>query len=102
MSEVSQVCKVLIKLTPKDYITDLAFPPEIIKEAAGEADHAQLNANNIITDANKQDLKRHWGEKIAVATANFTMVQILMEGLEPDIRNEMIKTSWLSVAQAFD
>jgi hypothetical protein len=36
-SEISQVCKVLIKLTPKDYITDLALPPEFIEEAAGAA-----------------------------------------------------------------
>ncbi len=53
-SEVSQVCKVLIKLTPKDYVTDLTFPVDIIIEGRGEAAqaaHAQLNAVNLITDA---------------------------------------------------
>ncbi len=35
-SEVSQVCKVLIKLTQKDYVTDLTFPADIITETEGE------------------------------------------------------------------
>jgi hypothetical protein len=57
--EVGQVCKLLIKLTPKDYITDLTFLPEIIKEAAGAvADVAiQHNSVNLISDINKQALK---------------------------------------------
>jgi hypothetical protein len=30
------------------------------------------------------------------------MVQIFIECLNPEIKNEMIKTSWLSLANAFD
>jgi hypothetical protein len=52
--EVSKVCKVLIKLTPKDYVTDYI----ITEEAAGA--HTHLSALNFITDANKQALKKHW------------------------------------------
>jgi hypothetical protein len=50
----------------------------------------------------KQALKKHWGEKIAIATANFIMVQVFIEGLKSDIKNEMIKKSWLSLADTFD
>jgi hypothetical protein len=32
----------LIKLTPKDYGVDIAFPPEIITEAAGAATDAAI------------------------------------------------------------
>jgi hypothetical protein len=35
--ELSQVFKVLIKLTPKDYVTDLAFPEDIITETTNES-----------------------------------------------------------------
>jgi hypothetical protein len=71
---------VLINLTPKDYVTYLTFPHDIITEEAAGA-YNQLDAMNFISDANKQALKKHWGEKIAIGTANFTMAQILIEGL---------------------
>jgi hypothetical protein len=48
----------------------------------------------LIWDANKQALKRQWDQKITITAANFFMVQIFIEGLQPDIKNEMIKTSW--------
>jgi hypothetical protein len=88
--EASEVCKVFIKLTPNDYVTYLTFPKKIITEAAAGA-YVQLHAMNFISDANKQVLKKHLGEKIAIATANFIMVQIFIEGLKPEIRNEMKK-----------
>jgi hypothetical protein len=31
-SKVSQVCYLLIKLTPRSYVADLMFPPEIIEK----------------------------------------------------------------------
>ncbi len=40
------------------------------------------------------------GEKITIAPANFIMVQILIKGLNPDIKNKMIKESWVSIAKA--
>jgi hypothetical protein len=55
-SEVSEVCKALIRLTPKDYVTDLTFPQNIITEAAAGA-HEKLDTVNFISDANKQSLK---------------------------------------------
>jgi hypothetical protein len=30
------------------------------------------------------------------------MAQTFIEGLKPEFKNEMIKTSWVSIAQAFD
>jgi hypothetical protein len=53
--EVCQICKVLIKLIPKDYVKDLMFLPEIIQEAAGAAAVVVIHHNtvNIIFDANK-------------------------------------------------
>jgi hypothetical protein len=42
----------------------------------------------LISAANKQALKRHWDEKIAVATANFITVQIFIEGLKPEKNDE--------------
>jgi alpha-galactosidase/6-phospho-beta-glucosidase family protein len=41
-------------------------------------------------EVNKKALKKHWDEKIAIATANFIMVQIFIGGLKPEIKNEMI------------
>jgi hypothetical protein len=55
---------VLSKLTPKDYVTDITFPAEIILEAEGAlaaAANAPLNVVNLICDANKEALTRHWG-----------------------------------------
>jgi hypothetical protein len=80
-SEDSQVCKVLIQLTPKDCVTYLTFQAEIIRATSDEA-YQQLGTVNFILDANKQALKKHWGEKIAIVTANFIMVQIFIEGLK--------------------
>jgi hypothetical protein len=103
-SEVRQVCKALIKLTPKDHVTDIMFLQEIIQEVAGAAVNVTIKLNAVILnfDANKQALKKQWGEKIAHATANFIMVQIFIEGLKLEFKNEMIKTSCVSLAQAFD
>jgi hypothetical protein len=53
-------------------------------------------------DVNKQAIKKHWGEKIAIATANFIMVQIFIEGLKPEIKNETIKKSRLTLSEAFN
>jgi hypothetical protein len=53
---------VLIKLTPKNHGTGLIFPAQIfleVEQAAAEAAHAQLNAVNLATGANKQALKKH-------------------------------------------
>jgi hypothetical protein len=99
--DVRDFCKVSIKLSTKDYMTDLTFPQDIITEEAAGA-HSQLDPMNFISDANKQNLNKHWGEKIAIATANFILVQIFIEGLKPEIKNEMIKKSWLTLADAFD
>jgi hypothetical protein len=93
-SEVSEVCKVLIKLTRKDYVTDLTLHQDIITENAASA-HEQFNAINFISDVNKQAIKKRWGEKIGIATANFIMVQIIIEGLKPEIKNEMVKNPGL-------
>jgi hypothetical protein len=89
----------LINLTPKDYVIDLTFPKNIITK---EAAHNQLDTVNFISDANKQALKKHWSEKIAITIANFIMVQIFIEGLKPKIKDEMIKKSGLTLADAFD
>jgi hypothetical protein len=62
-SEASKVCRVLIKPTPKDYVTDLTFPLDIITEEAAGA-HNQLNVINFISDANEQALKKHWVRKL--------------------------------------
>jgi hypothetical protein len=58
-SEVSEVCKVLIKLISTDYVTDLTFSPELITgEAGAPADVViQHNMVTLISDANKQALK---------------------------------------------
>jgi hypothetical protein len=71
-SKVSQVCKILIKLTPIYYVADLTFPPEIITGAIG--------AVNIICKT-KRAIKKCWDEKIAIATSNFIMVQIFIRVL---------------------
>jgi hypothetical protein len=57
-TEVSKVFKFLIKLTLKDYVTDLNFPQNIITEDAAGA-HDQLKAVNFISEENKQALKKH-------------------------------------------
>jgi hypothetical protein len=54
--QVSEVSKVLIKLTPKDYATGLTFPQSIKTEQAAGA-HDQLNTIYFISDAKKQTLK---------------------------------------------
>jgi hypothetical protein len=56
----------------------------------------------MISDANQQALDHLWFEKIVIATANFIMVQIFIEGLKPEIRNEMTEKSWVSLAKPFD
>jgi hypothetical protein len=48
--------------------------------------------------ANKQDLEKHWGKKIAIATTKFIMTQIFKMGLIPEIKNEMLKKSRLSLS----
>jgi hypothetical protein len=80
------------------------LPPEIITEAAGTAADVviQHNAVNLISDANIQVLKRPFGEKIGIARGNFIMVRIFIKGLKPEFINEMITTSWVSLAQTFD
>jgi hypothetical protein len=62
----------------------------------------QQNAVNLISYVNKQAPKRHLVEIIAIVAANFIMVQIFIEGLKPELKNEMIKTSKISLAQAFE
>jgi hypothetical protein len=53
---IFSVCKVLITLIPKDFLTDLTFPPEMITEAAGAAADVVIQHNHI-SDVNKQALK---------------------------------------------
>ncbi len=84
----------LIKLTSKDCIIDLTIPPEIIS--------VEDDNNEQIADENKQALMKQYSEKIAIALAFWFMAQILIEGLKPEVTNEMIKKSWGSLAQAFD
>jgi hypothetical protein len=67
------------------YVSDLTFPTEIIAE--GEENNDQTAADMSITDENKQALKKHWDKKIAI---------------KPEIKNELIKKSCVSLAQAFD
>jgi hypothetical protein len=45
--EISQVCNVLIKLTPKDYVGDITFPPEIITETAVAAADSTVQHNGV-------------------------------------------------------
>ncbi len=51
-SKISQVCKELMKLTPKDYTIDLTFTPEITKEENDK--NEQIAAVMSVTDENKQ------------------------------------------------
>ena len=102
-SEVGEVIKMLVKLTPKDYETDLTIPDDIILEAEGaNADvHTQLNRFNGLSDENKLAIKKHWGEKVCLANTHFIMVQIFVEGLKPELKHEMNKQAWLTIHDAF-
>jgi hypothetical protein len=57
--EVSHICKILIKLTPKDCVTNLTFPQEIIQEEAGAAADitSQQDSVDLISGVNKQAQK---------------------------------------------
>jgi hypothetical protein len=48
----------------------------------------KFDAVNFSSDITKEALKKHWGEKIVIATANFIMVQIFIEGLKPKSDNQ--------------
>jgi hypothetical protein len=76
-----------VKLTPKDYVTDLSFPKDIITETINEG-QPQLEAINFIFKVYKEAFKWHWGENIAITIANFIVVQIFIEGIKPEMKNE--------------
>jgi hypothetical protein len=83
-SEVNQVCKTLIKLTPKDYATNFKFPPEIIMEDIGatEVIHFQTNTVNHISDAKKQALKTHWVRKLQMQQLTSPWYKFSSKGLK--------------------
>jgi hypothetical protein len=102
-SEVIEVIKMLVRLTPKDYETDLTVPDDLITEAAGAAAGAVVQRNhfNGLNDANRLAIKKHWGEKVCLANTHFIIVQIFVEGLKPELLNEMNKQAWLTINDAF-
>ncbi len=55
-SGVSQICTVLNKLSPKDYVTDLTFPLDSIIEAVGAAADVNIQHSvvNLMLNTNKQ------------------------------------------------
>jgi hypothetical protein len=68
----------LVRLTLKDYETDLTVPDDLITEAEGKAAFAVVQRNhfNGLNDANKLAIKKHWGEKMCLANTHFIMVHI--------------------------
>ncbi len=56
-SGVSQVSLVLIKLTPKDYVTVLTFALKIIMEAVGAA--ADVNIQHNAVTSFRKPIKKH-------------------------------------------
>jgi hypothetical protein len=72
-SKVSVVCKFLIKLTPKDYVTDSTFPQNIItEEAAGahvDKDIFEANRALIAMEILRQHVNKE--EQIQLVTSNY-------------------------------
>ena len=102
-SELADVVTMLVKLTPKNYAADIEIPAATITDTAANVaagNHPQLDHFNGINDANKAAIRQAWGEKSCISTAHFIMVQIFIEGLKPEIRNEMIKEEWVSLKAA--
>ncbi len=70
----------LVRLTPKNYETDLTVPEDLITAAEGVAAGAVVQRNhfNNLNNANKLAIKKHWGEKVCLANTHFIMVQIFV------------------------
>ena len=63
--------------------------------------HEQIDHFNAVTVANRGAIRQYYGDRSCIATAHFVMVQIFIEGLKAEIKNEMMKTNWSSLNEAF-
>ena len=89
-----------LKLTPKAYVTR-PIPANLFTEVAG-AEITALQHVNALTAVQQTQLKQFWGEDIAKDNTHFILVQVFIDGLKPDIKNEMIKKNYTSISEAYN